>query len=306
MFRDGVYTVLVTPFKEDGDVDYDSYRALIENQIDRCEDVRGFVLLGTTSESPTLTHAEKRDIVRFTFENVQHRRDIIVGVGGNNTMATLEFAKYCGEYSTALMVTVPNYNKPTQEGIYQHFCKICQDTKISNKPVIMYNIPSRCGVNMLPETVARIANDCPNVRAIKEASGSIDQAMRIKELCNIKIFSGDDALILPIMSIGGSGVISVASNVIPNEICKIVDYCLDNNFVEARNKYYSVSKLLKTLFSETNPIPVKYLLHKMELITSDTMRLPLCCMENQENMNNLVYNYFECISDLKHNFIYQE
>ena len=254
------------------------------------------MLLGTTSESPTLNEYEKKEIVKFTHDFVDNRKNIIVGVGGNNTTATIDFAKYCFDYCTGFMVTVPNYNKPTQDGIYQHFYAICQNSELKEKPVIMYNIPSRCGVNMLPETVVRIAHDCPNVLAIKEASGSIDQAMRIKELCDIKIFSGDDALILPIMSIGGSGVISVASNIIPKYICNIVDSCLDDNYLDARKMFYKAYKFIKMLFIETNPSPIKYILYRISLINNDIMRLPLCKMQD-DNKNNLFSSFLECFNN---------
>jgi 4-hydroxy-tetrahydrodipicolinate synthase len=289
--KKGVYNVMVTPFDADGNVDYGSYQSMIQNLLNNTPEIAGIVILGTTSESPTLREDEKRELVRRTADMINNRYKLVVGVGGNNTMVTLEFAQYCREYADYLMLTTPHYNKPTQEGMYQHFYTICQDNAIVNMPIMLYNIPSRCGVNLSPETIERLVNACPNIEGIKEASGSMDQVVRIRERCNIQIYAGDDALILPIMSLGGDGVISVASNVIPRQICDIVTYIQANQYDRARELYYRVVPLIRSLFCETNPVPVKHLLHHLGTIATDRVRLPLCQMESDRNREDLIYNY---------------
>jgi 4-hydroxy-tetrahydrodipicolinate synthase len=289
--KKGVYNVMVTPFDADGNVDYGSYQSMIQNLLNNTPEIAGIVILGTTSESPTLREDEKRELVRRTADMINNRYKLVVGVGGNNTMVTLEFAQYCREYADYLMLTTPHYNKPTQEGMYQHFYTICQDNAIVNMPIMLYNIPSRCGVNLSPETIERLVNACPNIEGIKEASGSMDQVVRIRERCNIQIYAGDDALILPIMSLGGDGVISVASNVIPRQICDIVTYIQANQYDRARELYYRVVPLIRSLFCETNPVPVKHLLYHLGTIATDRVRLPLCQMESDRNREDLIYNY---------------
>ena len=286
-FEDGVYTVMVTPFTEENKIDYKSYQNLLEKQINN-KGVQGIILMGTTSESPTLTEDEKVELVHFTHTFVENQKKIILGIGGNNTDEVIRFGNFCKEYCDGMMVTVPNYNKPTQEGIYRHFTRICKE--FVEIPIIMYNIPSRCGVNMTADTVARIYNDNSNVEAIKEASGSIDQAVQIASRCDIKIFSGDDGLILPLMSVGGRGVISVASNVIPDVINQIVQCCLDNDFKRGMEIYYKVQDFLKKLFIETNPVPVKTLMATLEMIENGECRMPLCEME-EENKTSLIESY---------------
>ena len=286
-FEDGVYTVMVTPFTKDNKIDYESYQKMLLRQVNN-KGIQGLILMGTTSESPTLTEDEKVFIVHFTHTFVGSLKKIILGIGGNNTDEVIRFGNFCREYCDGMMVTVPNYNKPTQEGIYRHFSKICK--AFDEMSIIMYNIPSRCGVNMIPETVARIYNENSNVEAIKEASGSIDQAVQIASICDIKIFSGDDALILPLMSVGGRGVISVASNIIPDVINQIVQFCLDNDFQRGMEIYYKVQDFLKKLFIETNPVPVKTLMATLQMIENEGCRMPLCEME-EENKKILIDSY---------------
>ena len=292
-FENGVYTVLITPFTEDNHIDYTSYFNLIDKQIEcKSSSLKGLILLGTTSESPTLVINEKEELVKMTYQYIREKSKslkIIVGVGGNNTIQTLEFAKYCSKFCDGFMVTVPHYNKPTQEGILQHFVTICGNDEISSKPIIMYNIPSRCGVNMEPETIKSICERCENVCAIKEASGSIEQTIKIINTCDIRVFSGDDALAVPLMSVGAVGVISIASNVYPDHICSMITDCLSNNFTSAREKYYKMYNFIKALFIETNPIPIKYALQKKGLIVTDNVRLPLISMSNGDHIKTLMY-----------------
>ena len=269
--KNGVYVALVTPFNKNNTICWSSLEKLINFHIEK--NTTGLVLLGTTGEAPTLTYTEKTDIIDFVYKKADKKIDIVVGVGGNNTEEVKQLAIYCQNKGVAdsLMVTVPNYNKPTQEGIYQHFKQIADYVKL---PIMMYNIPSRCGVNMTPETVEQIYGDCDNVVAIKEASGSLEQAIKIKSLCDINIFSGDDSLILPILAIGGVGVISVASNILPWEISHIVSE-FNNNIELSRKLYFKFHNFIKALFVTTNPVPVKYLLSKIDLINNDIVRLPL-------------------------------
>lgn len=283
----GVYTVVVTPFLEDNKVDYESIDNIIKNQINK--GVSGLVLLGTTSESPTLSIVEKLEIVKFVSKHYGGVFEIIVGIGGNNTLKTIEFGKMIKNYVHGFMVTVPNYNKPSQEGIYNHFTMIANT--FAEVPIMMYNIPSRCGVNMTPETVKQIYGDCDNIVAIKEASGSLEQAIKIKSLCDIRIFSGDDSLILPILAIGGVGVISVASNIFPWEISHIVN-SFSNNIEQSRNLYYKFHNFIKALFITTNPVPVKYLLCKFGLINYDFVRLPLVKDNNLEEKMKEIVNFW--------------
>jgi 4-hydroxy-tetrahydrodipicolinate synthase len=273
-FNSGVYTVLVTPFDDNNNIDFDSLDNLIDKQLN--SNVTGLVILGTTSESPTINLEEKKSIVNFVYKRVSGKKKLIVGVGGNNTNNVINFSQFCENLCDGFMVTVPNYNKPTQNGIYQHFSEI--SNKFPNKPIILYNIPSRCCVNMLPETVKKIYDNHSNVLAIKEASGSMDQVMKIKSLCDIKIFSGDDALVLPIMSLGGDGVISVLSNLCPDKVFEIYDDCFNNDYNSARKNYFKLHQLIKLLFIETNPVPVKEFLFNLGLIKTNNVRLPLCKM----------------------------
>lgn len=298
---DGVYTVLVTPFNKNNSIDYESMKNWFEIQIDT--NVTGIVILGTTSESPTLSIEEQYNIVKFTYDILKNKKFIIVGVGGNNTMATLEFAKLCLPYADAFMVTVPCYNKPPQEGIYQHFRTICSQL---DKPVMLYNVPGRTCVNMLPDTVVRVVRSCNNVCAIKEASGNLEQMkeiiMKIKtETCrdttkNFKLFSGDDGLIVDACKLGGRGVISVASNVVPYDVATVVDYCLKGEYDTAHKCYNYIDKLVKLLFRMSNPIPVKYLLHATGIFKTDVMRLPLVSITDINYKKELMNEYKKTIT----------
>ena len=274
----GIYTVLVTPFTEDNEIDFDSYERLLE-LVNRSS-IEGVVVLGTTSESPTLNYNEKMLLVKTVWNKFKGKKKVVVGIGGNNTMETLEFAKEIKDYCNYMMVTVPHYNKPSQEGIKQHFLTICLDEELKQRKFILYNIPSRCGVNMLPDSIAEVYNNCENIVAIKEASGSLNQAIEIRSKCDIQIFSGDDSLILPIMSIGGCGVISVIGNIIPDKLHEIFILFENGNFQESRSKFYKLYELMKGLFIDTNPIPTKALLTYMNIFKNAIPRLPLVGMSD--------------------------
>ena len=285
----GIYTVLVTPFTEDNEIDFQSYDKLLDKI--NSSSIEGVVVLGTTSESPTLSYNEKMLLVKTVWNRFAGQKKVVVGIGGKNTMETLEFAKDVKEYCDSMMVTVPHYNKPSQEGIKQHFLTICLEEELKQRKFILYNIPSRCGVNMLPDTIAQVYNECENIVAIKEASGSLNQAMEIMSKCDIQIFSGDDSLILPIMSIGGCGVISVIGNILPDKLHNIYSLCDSGNMAQARSEFYKLYDLMKALFIETNPVPTKALLKHIGIFDCSKPRLPL--VEINDNSFSQLINSFE-------------
>jgi 4-hydroxy-tetrahydrodipicolinate synthase len=296
-FENGVYTVLMTPFVN-GVIDYQSLDRLIEHQIN--SNITGVVVLGTTSESPTLGEIEKIELVEFVYNRmVNTDKKIVVGIGGNNTMDTLNFAERVRNYCDYMMVTVPNYNKPSQQGIYEHFKYICSNQLMMNKPFILYNIPSRTGVNMLPETVAKLSNEFNNIVAIKEASGDINQMIEIRTLCNIKVFSGDDLMTIPVSSIGGSGTISVLSNILPNEMMDLYNLCAQNSYINALSLHKNLHNLIKGLFMESNPVPGKVLLNHINIFTTSNVRLPL--VEMDDNKKSKLINIFtNCLNTINY------
>ncbi len=271
MFKSNLVAI-VTPFKDEK-VDYNSFEKLINFQIDN--GVNGIVVCGTTGESATLSHDEHNEVVRFTVEITKNRVPVIAGTGSNSTKEAVNLTRHAKEVKAdgVLMVT-PYYNKPSQEGLYKHFINVADEVNI---PIILYNIQSRTAVNMDVNTVIKLSEH-KNIVGIKEASGSLEQAMRIIESAkDFFILSGDDALTLPICSIGGHGVISVISNVLPKESSIFVQNCLDGNLAKAKNFLYTYLNLIKGMFLETNPVPVKQALSFMGLCSSQ-VRLPLCEM----------------------------
>lgn len=302
-FNAGVYTVIPTFFKN-SEVDFEQLEKLINYQINN--NVKNIILLGTTSETPTLSNSEQERIVKTSWEKFKGKINIIIGIGTNNTKTTLENAFKFRDYCDAFMVTTPYYNKPSQEGIYQHFSTIAQ--LIEDKPIMLYNIPSRTGVSIDPEIVANLYNSFDNIKAIKEASGSIQYSLEIKNLCDIVILSGDDALTLPLMSIGALGVVSVASNIIPMQMVTLVELFINNkidNSVVMNKKLYP---LFKSLFVDTNPVPLKYLMVKLGLASDESVRLPLVkiqsldikqqldCISNMVNINNDTTSVFNQVN----------
>jgi 4-hydroxy-tetrahydrodipicolinate synthase len=264
----GAITAMVTPFR-DGKVDEQRLREQIEFQISAGID--GLVPVGTTGESPTLDFPEHERVIELTVQVAKRRVPVIAGVGGNATSEALElhgFAKKVG--ADAGLSVNPYYNKPTQEGLYRHFMTLADKVDL---PIVLYNIPGRTGVTMAAATVARLAKH-PNIIAIKEATGSVDMASEIMSECDLPIVSGDDSLTLPLMSIGGVGVISVASNLLPAPIKKMVKLAADGNFSEAANIHRRLFPLIKSLFLDGNPVGVKY---AMKVAGRDTgeLRLPL-------------------------------
>jgi 4-hydroxy-tetrahydrodipicolinate synthase len=269
MFR-GSIVAIVTPFKN-GEFDRERFRGLLEFQIAGGTDA--IVPVGCTGEAATLSHAEHEQVVDFTLEVVNRRVPVIAGTGSNSTREALALTRYAEKAGAdgALIIT-PYYNKPMPEGLYRHYRTIAEAAAL---PIILYNVPSRTGISILPETVARLS-EIKNIVGIKEASGSMDQVSRIIELCpaGFDVFSGDDSMTLPIMAVGGRGVISVAANVVPNECSAMVHAALDGDWETARKLHLRLLDLIKVLFIETNPIPVKTALALMGRIEME-LRMPL-------------------------------
>lgn len=271
----GSIVALVTPFDVQGQIKEDEFKKLIDWHIENKTD--GILICGTTGESATLSHPEHRKIIKLAVTHANKRIPIVAGCGSNSTQEALDLTAYAKEVGADYsLVITPYYNRPTQEGLYQHFKKIADSVNI---PIIIYNVPSRTGSNILPETVARVYKDCKNIVGIKEASGSLDQITKIMTLVDDKflLFSGSDEINLPILSIGGTGAISVVANILPKETHDLVTNFLEGNLAEAKRLQLYLYGIIKTLFIETNPIPVKTALGLMKMIVPN-MRLPLCKM----------------------------
>lgn len=280
MFQ-GSFVALVTPFKN-GKIDEDALKNLIEFQI--ANGTNGIVPCGTTGESATLTIEEHNQVVDVTVRTVNGRIPVIAGTGSNSTSEAIDLTRHAKKAgATAALLITPYYNKPSQEGLYQHFKKIAGDVDI---PIIVYNVPGRTSVNMLPSTTARLA-EIENIVGIKEATGSLQQVSETIKLCgeNFSVISGDDANTLPIIAAGGKGVISVTANIAPGKIAALCKACLDGNFSEARKLHYELLDLNNGMFIETNPVPVKTALSLMGKVTSE-LRLPLTPM-NDSNLSKL-------------------
>jgi 4-hydroxy-tetrahydrodipicolinate synthase len=283
MFR-GSIVALATPFLN-GNVDEKRLGDLVEFHI--ANGTNAIVSCGTTGESATLSHDEDHALTEFVIKKVNKRIPIIAGTGSNNTTEALfltEEAKKDG--ADAALIVVPYYNKPTQEGMYQHYRKIAESVDI---PIILYNVPGRTGVNMLPETVVRLSK-IPGIVAIKEASGTVDNTMNIlRAIPDFTVLSGDDALTYPMMALGARGVISVAANIIPSKVAAMCKLMLEGNFYEARNIHYECLNLFGAMFYESNPIPVKAALHMMGLI-GEEVRMPLTTISdaNRERLRKVM------------------
>ena len=265
-------TAMVTPFDENLEVNYDMAAKLAEYLLEQGND--GIVVNGTTGESPTLNDDEKVQMFRTVKQTVGERAVVIAGTGSNNTHHSIELTQKAAECGVdGIMLVVPYYSKPSQEGLYQHFKTVAAATDL---PIILYNIPGRCGTNLAPETVVRLANDVPNIVAIKEASGNLDQIARLKTMCpaDFAIYSGDDSLTLPILSIGGAGIISVVAHVAGKDLRKMVDAYFAGNVAEAQEINMKLYDIFKTMFITSNPVPVKYALNRIG-INVGGIRLPL-------------------------------
>lgn len=274
IFR-GIATAMVTPMTATG-VDYDALARFIDFQLE--EGINALVAVGTTGESATLTPQERKEVIRFTVERVAGRVPVIAGTGTNNTQHVLEFTKSaCDDGADAVLVVTPYYNKATQAGLIAHFTAVAD---ASDKPVILYNVPSRTGCNLLPDTVAVLAKH-PNIAAIKEASGNMGQVVELAAKCgdDIAIYSGEDGITLPILSMGGQGCISVASNVVPRTMVSLADTFFRGNVAEAARMQRELWPLIHLLFCEVNPIPAKAAVSAMGY-GEEHIRLPLTPMED--------------------------
>ncbi|MDD4816966.1 MAG: 4-hydroxy-tetrahydrodipicolinate synthase [Victivallaceae bacterium] len=269
MFR-GVYTALVTPFSG-GEVDYGKLRELVERQVEG--GVAGIVPVGTTGESPTLTYEEHIRVIEETVKQASGRCAIIAGTGANSTREAVEMtlkAKAAG--ADATLQVVPYYNKPTQEGMYRHFMTVAEQTGMT---VVLYNVPGRSGVGLNVDTIARLRKASPLMAAVKEAAGSAERVSAILDLCDIAVLSGDDALTLPMISVGAMGVISVTSNLLPGKMVELVELFFAGKTAEALKLNRELYPFFRDQFIESNPIPIKAAMAMCGLI-SEEYRLPLC------------------------------
>ena len=263
---------LITPFKSDESIDYDALARLVEHQIKNGTDY--LVVCGTTAETPTLTEKEKEDITSFVIQTAAGRLPIVLGIGGNNTKAVVEklnFSEFKGV--DAILSVTPYYNKPSQEGLYQHFAAIAKASKL---PVILYNVPGRTGVNMTAETTLRLAKEFSNIVAVKEASGNfpqIDEIIKNKPK-DFMVISGDDGITFPLITLGAVGVISVIGNAFPREFSRMVRLALQGDYNNARQIHHHFNELIQLLFVEGNPAGVKSMLAVMGFI-ENKLRLPL-------------------------------
>jgi 4-hydroxy-tetrahydrodipicolinate synthase len=268
----GTYTALATPFNNDG-VDYDDLEALIEYQIKG--GITGLVAVGTTGESPTLSHSEHIDVIRQTVQFANTRVPVYAGTGSNSTDEAIELTKEADKAgANGFLLVAPYYNKPSEEGLLAHFSAIAE---VTDKPIILYSIPSRCGIEISVDVAAKLYERYPHVCCMKAAEGSCDKVTQyIKKLgMNYSVLSGDDALTLPFMSSGAKGVISVASNLIVSPLVEMVNAANSNDFKKAQEIFLNYYHFFNAIFMEPNPVPIKYCLKETGIIRSDSVRLPL-------------------------------
>lgn len=282
---EGVGTAIATPFDENG-INYKEYDKLVENQIE--SGVKAIVVCGTTGEAATMSYEERDELINHTVNVVNNRAKVIVGSGSNSTNIAVKLSKSAEEAGAdGLLVVTPYYNKATQEGLFMHYKTIAESVDL---PIILYSVPSRTGVNINPETCLKLSK-IGNVVAIKEASGNISQVAKIASLCgdNLDIYSGNDDQVIPILSLGGKGVISVLSNIYPKYTADMVDYYLSGDVKKASKMQLDAIETIEALFSEVNPIPVKYALNKMGY-DFGIPRLPLTelSLENKNKMDKVL------------------
>lgn len=286
----GAGVAIVTPFKEDGSVNYDKFAELVESQIAGGTDA--IIVCGTTGESSTLTHEEHLDVIRFCAERVKGRIPVVAGTGSNCTETAVYLSTEAEKYGVdGLLLVTPYYNKATQNGLYAHYKKIADSVKL---PIILYNVPSRTGCNIMPQTVARLCTEVENIVGVKEASGNISQITKVKALAGDKVdlYSGNDDQIVPILSLGGVGVISVLSNVAPKQTHEICQKFFDGDVAGSALEQLRAIDLCDALFCEVNPIPVKAALNLMGKAVGGT-RMPLSEMEpaNVERLKKAMQEY---------------
>ena len=284
----GSFTAIVTPLKNNK-VDFDAYKKIIDMQIEA--GITGIVPCGSTGESATLSHAEHDEVIQKAVEFSKGKLKVIAGTGSNSTAEAIRLSKHAQEVGCdGVLLVAPYYNKPTQKGLYLHYKEVANSINI---PVVLYNIQGRSAVNIEPKTIAQLAKDCKNIVAVKEASGSLDQMSQIRVLApEMDLISGDDALTVPIMAIGGTGVISVLSNICPKVVADLVNAMLKKDLDKANEIAFKYLPLVKAMFIETNPIPVKAAMAMMG-ICSDEMRLPMCSLsdEHKESLKNTLKSY---------------
>lgn len=271
----GSYTALVTPFRR-GVVAFDELKKLVEFQIKAGID--GLIPVGTTGESPTVTHEEHLAIIASTIEAARGRVPVIAGTGSNSTQEAIDLSQAAVTAGAdALLLVAPYYNRPTQEGLFQHFARIAD---VTDKPIILYSIPGRCGVEISVDVIARLRAKYPHVAHIKEAGGSVDRVDQIMQTLGdaVTVLSGDDSLTLPFMAVGAKGVISVASNYFPREVTQLTALALAGDYRRARILHRKLYPLFKTFFIESNPVPMKVALARLGIISSEEVRLPLCAL----------------------------
>jgi 4-hydroxy-tetrahydrodipicolinate synthase len=278
---------LITPF-DSGEVDFNTLDELVQFHLK--SGIDGIVPCGTTGESPTLSHQEHKQVIERVVKTVGGKIPVIAGTGSNSTAEAIELTAYAKKIGAdASLQVTPYYNKPTQEGFFQHFSAIAEEVDL---PMVLYNIPGRCGAGMVPETIARLAK-IENIVAVKEATGQLDFSSQIANLCDITILSGDDSLTLPIASVGGKGVISVVANIVPGDVKAMTDLLLEGDFVSARKWHNKLFKLSKTMLSlATNPIPVKAAMAMLGM-AAEEMRLPMTPLEDsqKETLRKLLAEY---------------
>ena len=282
---EGCGTAIATPFTKDG-VNFEEFGKIIEFQIQN--NIDAIIVCGTTGESATMSTEEKKETIKYAIEKVAKRTKVVVGTGSNNTKSAIEMSKYAEEVGAdGILVVTPYYNKTTQKGLISHYKEIAEAV---NLPIIMYNVPSRTGVNILPKTCLELSK-IKNIVAIKEASGDISQVAKIVNLCkeDLTIYSGNDDQIIPVLSLGGKGVISVLSNIMPKYTHNMTKKYLEGDLEEARKMQLEVSDLIEALFTEVNPIPVKYALNLMGY-KFGIPRLSLIELtdENKENLKEIM------------------
>lgn len=268
----GTGVAIVTPFKKNKDVDYDSLEKLINYIISN--GVEYIVTLGTTGENPTLSKKEQSEVVQFTSQKINKRVPLVLGIGGNNTKDLIDhFSDFSLENITAILSSSPSYNKPSQEGIFQHYKAI---SEASSLPIILYNVPGRTSSNIAAETTLRLARECKNIQGIKEASGNMVQCMHIlkSKPDDFLVVSGDDHISLPLIACGAKGVISVVANCFPKDFSDMVRFALKNDFSNAQKLHYKLLEAYDLLFVENNPAGVKAFLYELKLIENE-LRLPL-------------------------------
>lgn len=267
---EGIYTALITPFR-DGEIDFPALGKLIERQVEGGVD--GLVPCGSTGESATLSHEEHEQVIDFTIEKANKRVKVIAGTGSNSTRETIRLTRFAKEHGAdGSLLIAPYYNKPTQEGLYAHYAAVAEGVDL---PQLVYNIPGRCAVNILPETLARLSKH-GNVVGVKESSGSLEQISHVVELCgpDFTVISGDDTLTLPILAVGGRGSIAVIPNLLPKRYTELVRAALAGDFTKARQLHYALFPIMRALFLEGNPAGIKAAL-ALTGACSDEVRLPL-------------------------------